>query len=57
VGKRSGCTPTTIPAEEFDAEKFEELARDPKVVAIGECGLDYFRSGAATKKRGAKRAV
>src|SRR3989344_3792596 len=30
--------------EDFNISKFEELARDPKVVAIGECGLDYFRS-------------
>jgi TatD DNase family protein len=39
-----GLHPNDNPTEQFDEAAFKELARDPKVVAVGECGLDYFRS-------------
>ncbi len=37
-----GVHPVDDPKIVFEVEKFEELVKHPKVVAIGECGLDFF---------------
>jgi len=46
-----GLHPNDNEDEDFDMEKYQELAQDPKVVAIGECGLDYFRTGKTGEER------
>lgn len=39
-----GVHPVDDPAKNFETAKFEELINHPKVVAIGECGLDFFHA-------------
>jgi TatD DNase family protein len=50
-----GLHPNDNLAEEFDKEKYLELAKNPKVAAIGECGLDYFRSGGTPEEKEAQK--
>lgn len=38
-----GLHPNDTPEETFDKEFFSELIKSPKVVGIGECGLDFYR--------------
>ncbi len=39
----TGLHPNNTSAETFSESTFKSLVSDPKVVAIGECGIDYFR--------------
>ncbi len=38
----TGCHPTDNHLEMFDDAVYEKMAAHPRVVAIGECGLDYY---------------
>jgi TatD DNase family protein len=50
-----GLHPNDNLEEKFDTAAFEELAKRPSVVGIGECGLDYFRSGGTPEEKAAQK--
>ncbi|MEX2014062.1 MAG: TatD family hydrolase, partial [Parcubacteria group bacterium] len=39
-----GVHPVDDPSQGFEKEQFEKLIKHPKVVAVGECGLDFFHA-------------
>lgn len=45
-----GLHPNRVTEERFDEAVYRALAAHPKIVAIGECGLDYFRPKETTSE-------
>ncbi len=42
-----GVHPVDDPSKSFEVDKFNKLVSHPKVVAIGECGLDFYHADKA----------
>lgn len=53
----AGLHPNYTVEQEFDYEAFRALAAHPKIVAIGECGLDNFRPENPDETRAMQREV
>ena len=51
VSLSCGMHPLNVEDEPFEAEKMLRLAQAEKVIAIGECGLDYFRNLSAAPEQ------